>query len=571
MTDSNCGYVNYDKAWQRGPGIEEWLATGQVDVSDLQVLIAIDCIYQIRLVGKAPSRDKFKARFPDHGEVVDAAFEDIKADLQNASTKFGNYHVVPDEQLRKGGMGVVWPVKHNGVGKKLAAKVVRAGADSNSISNEIKNLRKLGSTLQHVVPLIDYGEDRHGSYYIMPWFEADSLHSWCGKRDVTVILKMLLPVIRDLDTIHTQGILHQDIKPRNLLFDEDTSRVLLSDFGLSARTYLLCNGKVSGTEHYIAPELYEGEVASVRSEVYAMGATLFHLLSGQHPFGDLTGDDLRLCVLEKSPPQLRNIRRDIDRNLSAIIGKCLEPVPSQRYAGMLELADDLQHFLNDEPVSARAPSRFERLRRWTKRNRAASRFFTVTVTLLLAIIVWDYMTFERERRIYQARFVEATERYEEMTSKATKMQQEATKYQQQYILALAEEKKTHEQRNLLLTDRAEGYRLARQQLISLQEAAVDWTTSLKEKARLYETLSSDFVAVIDIGLQIVEGLLQLKDQRKGPLQDPNERAALDQIKNRLKQLRDNQTELLKENSEIEATVDALNAGLKDGIKQLEVP
>jgi hypothetical protein len=158
-----------------------------------------------------------------------------------------------------------------------------------------------------------------------------------------------------------------------------------------------------------------------------------------------------------------------------------------------------------------------------------------------------------------------------MTSKATKMQQEATKYQQQYILALAEQQKIHEQRNLLLADRAELYRRQRLVVVAQSKALTDWTVNLKKASGLYERMSSDLVAVIDLGLGAVDGLLQLKEKKMEQLQAPNERAALETLKARLKELRDNQTGLRQENSEMEAAVDALNASLKDSIEQHEEP
>lgn len=563
MTDNEFGFADYDCAWQSGPGIEEWMKAGRVNPEDLQTLIETDLIYRQKL-GSLPTRDEFRERFPNDAAVVEAAFAQAAAEAASEVKKFGDYHVVPDGKCRHGAMGVVWPVKHHGSGNLLAAKVTRTDKDVDStiIKDEINTLKGLASSLQHVVPLFDHGIDGRESYYIMPWYEANNLDAWCGKKDVATILTMLIPVIRELNAIHSQGVLHQDIKPNNLLFDQANARVLLSDFGLARRVHEFSSGGVSGTEHYIAPELYQGQPASIQSDIYAMGATLFRLVSGQHPFGNSTGQGLKQRVLSEQPRQLKSICRTVKPDLSAIVGKCLETDLAQRYSNMGELADELQRFLDDEPVMARTPSWWARTRRWRKQNRIVSRSFTVTVSVLLGLIVLETIVFERDLQQHRARFVETSQQFRDLTDQfaSSSAEFERAKKQQEAV---------NNKYKAALADAKGGYEKTRKELAGIVKAMITDATELKNITTSTADVVEEQIVMGNIGLLVVDGLLGLGTQKAEVLNDPRVAHRLDSSRKKLMQLQSKVLQFRQKTSAAKSAIESLDGSLKETLKVLE--
>jgi serine/threonine-protein kinase len=187
-----------------------------------------------------------------------------------------------------------------------------------------------------------------------------------------------------LSYAHSRGIIHRDIKPGNLILDT-TGNVWVTDFGLAktGETAMTHTGDILGTVRYMAPERFRGQ-CDVRADVYALGMTLYELLTLQAAYA--TGDRLKLIELirqtEAASP--RTIDGRIPRDLETIVMKALEKDPRRRYQSADELAEDLQHFVNDEPIKARRIGSVERLGRWCRRNPAVASL-TVAVLVLMAV------------------------------------------------------------------------------------------------------------------------------------------------------------------------------------------
>lgn len=171
---------------------------------------------------------------------------------------------------------------------------------------------------------------------------------------------------------HSQGVVHHDVKPANMLLDAHGEPHLL-DFGLAVRAVpeaaeaSTAMGPAQGTAAYMAPEQWVkwGEVAS---DQYSLGCTLYELSTGQTPFAGGRTHQMFLHCSQPVPPP-RSVRPDIPKDLNAIILKCLEKEPASRYASCAALADDLRRFANGEPVTVRRPAPVERFTRWAKRNK----------------------------------------------------------------------------------------------------------------------------------------------------------------------------------------------------------
>jgi len=183
------------------------------------------------------------------------------------------------------------------------------------------------------------------------------------------VARIGVQVAEALEYAHQQGILHRDIKPSNLLLDAQ-GQVWVTDFGLAKAQdsdELTRTGDIVGTLRYMAPERFDGW-SDPRSDVYALGATLYELLTLRPAFDE--SDRVRLIerVLHESPMPLRQLDRRIPRDLETIVLKALAKEPGERYATAGRLAEDLQRFVVGKPILARRSSAIERSWRWSKRN-----------------------------------------------------------------------------------------------------------------------------------------------------------------------------------------------------------
>lgn len=194
---------------------------------------------------------------------------------------------------------------------------------------------------------------------------------------------------------HEQGILHRDIKPSNLLLDM-RGTAWVTDFGLAKATDqqdITHTGDILGTLRYMPPEAFEG-VADARSDIYSLGLTLYELLCFQPAFGMKDRNQLIKQVTTESAPRLEKLNPEIPRDLVTIIHKAIDRDASHRYQTAQELQEDLQRFLDDEPIKARRISIRERLVRWSRRNKGLSTSLAAVCVLLLVInIAGPVMTY----------------------------------------------------------------------------------------------------------------------------------------------------------------------------------
>jgi len=194
---------------------------------------------------------------------------------------------------------------------------------------------------------------------------------------------------------HTQGVIHRDLKPGNVMIDIGGA-VRIVDFGLAKKldseSHMTMTGQIMGTPSFMAPEQAAGDSKRVtaHADVYALGALLFYLLTGKPPFAATTIYETLDQVLNTPAPSVRTINRRIPQDLSTICAKCLEKSPDQRYASANELAEDLQRFLNHKPVLARRISTSTRILRWSRRNPVATAFMIVMTTMLSAVTFFTF-------------------------------------------------------------------------------------------------------------------------------------------------------------------------------------
>jgi WD40 repeat protein len=300
------------------------------------------------------------------------------------------------EELGRGGMGVVYKARQVSLNRTVALKMILAGAHAGP--TELARFRREAEAiarLRHpnLVQVYEVGEYEGRPFFSLEFMEGGTLHARAGGRpqppaEAAALVETLA---RAVHAVHRAGIVHRDLKPDNVLLTEDGGVPKVADFGLAkplGEAGPTLSGSVLGTPSYMAPEQAGGRARDVgpATDVYALGAILYELLTGRPPFlAPTPWDTIRLVVAEEPVPPAR-LQPRVPADLDTICLKCLEKEPGKRYASALELADDLRRFAAGEPVRARPVRLWERLGKWAARRPAAAALLLVSVlaTLLLA-------------------------------------------------------------------------------------------------------------------------------------------------------------------------------------------
>ena len=303
-------------------------------------------------------------------------------------------------ELGRGGMGVVYRAKQTGLNRPVALKMVLSGAYTD-VATKTRFLLEAESVaaLEHpnIVKVYAFGEHDGHPYLAMEFLAGGNLADRVKRsgplpaREATALIAKLASAVAHA---HTRGIVHRDIKPANVLLT-DGGDPRLTDFGLAkvGRSDLSVTGQVLGTPAYMAPEQASGRVHEVGtlSDVYALGAVLYDLLTGRPPFaGDSAAATIHM-VLVSEPERLRKHEPGIPRDLETICLKCLEKEPNKRYPSAQAVADDLNRFLNNEPITARPSTATEKTIKWVRRNKGLSAGLAVAALALALGTVAAYV------------------------------------------------------------------------------------------------------------------------------------------------------------------------------------
>jgi len=327
-------------------------------------------------------------------------------------------------------MGSVYEAYQEATGRRVAVKFMHPKATaSESARRRFEREVELAAQLEHpnIVSVFDSGLQLGRHYYVMEFVDGRQLDDalLAGQCDVEQAVRMLQTICYALDYAHQRGVLHRDLKPANIMVDQaGQPRVL--DFGLakaikpdgtaSLQLTLSQPGELLGTLAYMSPEQARGDVqrTGVRSDVYALGAIAFELLTGQLPCPVEGSMALTLSGIEATEP-LRpgSIRRDLDADLDAILLKALEKEPALRYATAADLAADFGRFLNHEVILARRASATMRLTRVIRRHRAASITGAVAIAVLAVTVTASIIGIlqERDRTLDQAKIALAAQEW----------------------------------------------------------------------------------------------------------------------------------------------------------------
>lgn len=328
--------------------------------------------------------------------------------------RLGRYQIL--RELGRGGMGVVYEAREDGSNRHVALKLL-PWRFANAMPRWSERFRREAETIaklrhRNIVPVYDYAESDGYMFYVMRLVEgvdlrwiidrlehesavvyADEIHrlgrqmelpthdsqtepspfrsgrrlsrtSWQG------FAKLIVQASQALDCAHRQGVLHNDVKPSNLMLDA-TGQLFIADFGIGGNwtDELETNEPAAGTLRYMAPERLRNEPFDRRSDVYSLGATLYELASRRPIFTQQDRVALATAILEDSPPSVREVQPKLPKPLAAVIHKAIAKHPDERYQSAADFATDLLRFIHGQPTAASIENRWwNRLKRLMRRR-----------------------------------------------------------------------------------------------------------------------------------------------------------------------------------------------------------
>lgn len=363
-----------------------------------------------------------------------------------ATDSVAGYQIL--RELHRGGQGVVYLAIQQSTSRKVALKVMREGpfagaADRARFDREVHVLGQLSHP--HIVTIHDSGAVQGFHYFVMDYVPGQPLDVYmaCGERSVAETLTLFAEICEAVNAAHLRGVIHRDLKPSNIRIDPEGSPHIL-DFGLAKVALgsvgvppaepspMTLTGQFVGSLPWASPEQAEGTPAKidVRTDVYSLGVILYQMLTGRFPYAVigpmrdvldniLTAEPVKPSVLGAAAGlragrafgRHRRLARRIDDEIDTIVLKCLQKERDRRYQTAGELARDVRHYLNGEPIEAKRDSLTYLLRKQLNRYRipvavAAAFALVLTLGFMFSLTSWQTALHERDRAAEVTRFME---------------------------------------------------------------------------------------------------------------------------------------------------------------------
>ena len=260
---------------------------------------------------------------------------------------FGNYQI--ERELGQGGMGTVYLAKDIGLNRKVALKILRSDLGEDvAFAKKFLEEVEVTASLAHpnIIRVFTLGEQDERLYLVMEHLDEPSLEHRMEKQAKVPekdVLEVGLGIASALQFAHEEtGLIHRDIKPGNILFGRGNIPKL-ADFGLAAgaRSALGQQDEIWGTPYYVSPERLLRESEDIRSDIYSLGATLYHAIAGRPPFEADTAEEVAKRHISDRPPPLRSFCPDAQEQTVFTIDKCLGKKPATRWPSYAELISQL--------------------------------------------------------------------------------------------------------------------------------------------------------------------------------------------------------------------------------------
>src|SRR5215472_14896437 len=395
---------------------------------------------------------------------------------QRPGVVIGPYKLL--QQIGEGGLGAVYLAEQQEpVRRKVALKIIKPGMDSKQVIARFEAERQALAMMEHtnIAKVYDAGTTESGRpYFVMELIHGVPITEYCDANKLTPRqrLELFVPVCQAIQHAHQKGIIHRDIKPSNVLVtmydDKPVPKVI--DFGvakaveqrLTEKSVYTQFGALVGTFEYMSPEQAEMNAFGVdtRSDIYALGVLLYELMTGSTPLErqrlrSAAFDEIRRIIKEEEPqrPSVRlstsgtlakvaaacktdpvKLSRLMRGELDWVVMRCLEKDRARRYDTVSGLAKDVERYLKDEPVEARPPSAWYRLRKAARRNRTALSMAGVVAAMLVvgtAATLWQVSVARTER---EARLAADKQHQDELDAIAKQQAEALLAERRQYAL-----------------------------------------------------------------------------------------------------------------------------------------
>jgi WD40 repeat protein/serine/threonine protein kinase/energy-coupling factor transporter ATP-binding protein EcfA2 len=254
------------------------------------------------------------------------------------------------EKIGTGGFGAVYRAYQSTVGREVAVKIILP-----SLANQADFIRRFEGEAQlvarlehpHITPLYDYWRDPEGAYLVMRWLRGGSLQDALnsGKFELRAAALLLDQIAGALSLAHRNGIIHRDIKPANILLDED-GNAYLTDFGIAKDLNIQGNNTqpdvIVGSLDYISPEQARSEPVTNRTDIYSLGVTLFEMITGHHPFENMSSIERLFKHINDPLPEITGLDSAISDSVNLVIQKATAKNPENRFADALAFSADFR-------------------------------------------------------------------------------------------------------------------------------------------------------------------------------------------------------------------------------------
>lgn len=379
---------------------------------------------RIRAEGAPADWSRFLQRYPDHAARLEALVSGLES-VGLSPRKHGAFEAL--DELGQGGMGIVWRCRRASDGKLFAVKVVRpellvAPSTRERFVREVRTLRALAHP--GIVAIEDVDDRAAAPWFAMELVDGESLErilrrgqasgaqhpaegslralgtTQTGQETpaatwIRGVLRVVLQVAEALACAHEHGVVHRDVKPSNILVTP-SGRAVLIDFGLARpadSTTITADGAEIGSLPYMAPELLNGLCEpDARTDVYALGVTMYQALCLASPFQTATAEGTRRAILRAMPLPLRRANSAVGDAVASVCQVAMDRDPRRRYASAALFAEDLKRVLAGTRPVARAPGAPLRTLRWIQRNpglASAALAFVSLVVVLPSTIAWQ--------------------------------------------------------------------------------------------------------------------------------------------------------------------------------------
>jgi WD40 repeat protein len=365
---------------------------------------------------RAAEIETYLAAAPDCAPILDAAPEDALVRHLRGAKELATADAPPPAipgyevlaELGRGGMGVVYKALHLKLGRLVALKMVLSGGHAAPAARaRFGQEAETVARLQHpnIVQIYEVGSHGGLPYLALEYVDGGTLAApTAGVPMAAHAAAALVELLaRAVDYAHQNGVIHRDLKPANVLLTA-AGVPKLSDFGLARRTSdaaaMTTTGAILGTPGYMAPEQAGARATACgpTTDIYGLGAILYHLLTGRAPVQAATSGDLIRRTIEAEPVRPSLLEPRTPRDLETICLKCLQKDAPKRYPTALALAEDLRRFRAGEPIQARPVGWAERTGRWCRRNRVvAALMAAVVLTLVTGSVVATVLALRADR------------------------------------------------------------------------------------------------------------------------------------------------------------------------------